>query len=417
MTLNHPALPHIKTGDKRCLFGELFLFSVTMKNRLASHRNGLQERTLNLSLCQAWNRPRSFDFLNGLTFRLDETASTEERGIEFAQSLKAALNDNPDLFKNYSNEKIADVLSLLNKTTPDDATLIALYAAYDPDRDHEFSAWELGKRIEFLKALDTDPTIKSITDDWTSPDHCPSIADKEYLAAYQHNLQAQIYGFEAGHTQAYDKAPTGEPGKQNIWSASYSREDHTLFFNTHAPLPGETIKCTFQMDSHDFQSTIAHDTDHVSQDDIASRFMKMREEEIAMSHLGADELKRHMERWVEENLYGGMKNEINQMLMYSEEMRSFARIMHYSVYGDYYLSQRYASGDPRPGITFDIYKTNPSENRTFKFQCDVECFLGADAAGRARILHDLEDRRQQHLACIPAEQRQLPHPALAYAAE
>lgn len=363
----------------------------------------LNGKTYLAYLTNAWHEARSFDFTGGLAFRPSEYANWTERGEDLNSFLFKAVTANPDLFKNFSNAEIVDVLVALNKVEPCTNVLTALYAAYKPDANHALKAWELGKRAAFLTALDSDPEISAITSRWLSPDICPGPEDKKYLAAYQHDLQTKIYGALPAVTRPYEiaKPPTGEYGSQNIWSASFWRDGNTLFYNTYEPQDPRELKCTFWDNAADFQSTIAHDTDHIVQHNIAERVMKFRAEEMAHGHLGND-LPAYMRNWADENLPGGLDNDINRMILTCDEMRNFGLLMHYSVHNNYYLSQRYANGNERPGVTFEIYKTNPSENHTYDLQEDVDRFLALDADSRTAFLEDLASQREYHLSLVNA---------------
>ena len=354
-------------------------------------------------LTEAWQEKRSFDFTGGISFRLSEQANDTKRGAEFNEFLSQSLKENPALFKDFPNNEIVDVLIALDKVDPDTDVLVALYKAYKPWKNHELHAWELEKRIQFFKALNDDPEIRAITDRWTSPNNYPSDDDKKILAERQHLLQAAIYESTPARVSPYDtpKAPTGPYGSQNIWSASFNRQGNTLYYNTYAPEDPRELLCTFRQNARDFQSTIAHDTDHTVQNTIAERVMKFRAEQTAKTYLG-DKLNDHMVTWVSENLPGGLGNGINRMILKSDEMRNFGLLMHYSVQGNYYLSQRYANGTPRPQVTFDVYKTNPSENHTYNFQRQLDKFLTADQKGRANMLKRMENLKERYLSAPSA---------------
>ncbi len=329
------------------------------------------------------NSNRDEKNLSGLVTDWDNVALvdvTENSGLAFQARLKDQLDRNPDLFENYTTHQIAETLLGLQKSKPDPEILIKLYEAYKPQSNHEYRFWELGKRIELLLAIDTNPALSNIGQAWR--DNILSDTDKIDATKKIHMLQAQIYGFESEEIKTFAEGPYLVDGLPTILCAGHDRVNKVININTFMPSPNATVIPTFRGRYETFMTSVLHEGIHTHQN-------AMIDDDIFLSN---------------------------------SNMRDVAIIMDISTYSEWHGKDsprniEYYLRSSMPGISYKMYESNPCEQEVLDFEKDIFAFLMADPVARMSLINNMRDRRQNHYnQATLGRQLTYPQPSPALAA-
>ena len=244
-----------------------------------------------------------------------------------AESLKRALDENPEILSSLSNGALANMSSILGQSGhPDVKDLNFLVnKEYNVFEDADYKALDLQNKLSITEKLRADPLVKHASEHWKDM----SLEARLEVGQRIHDLHSEVYGYESLVVKV-------EHMKDETVSARVSPDGFA--YNTNTGDPDKENPAIIDNDFAKFLQTSIHENEHNFQVHMMRQFRQIHAEELRweierglipgeMSGSEYEERQKHMAAWADKNMPDGMSDPLVKGIIEGSGIREVAEMM------------------------------------------------------------------------------------------